>query len=82
MRIGLKQLASQGRRFGHRRLRLLSARQEGRINRKKLYRLYREERWPQRGLISRVDRSGARYLQARLLLEWAFIQADGAAVPT
>ncbi len=36
----------------------------------------------QRGLISRVDRSGARYLQARLLLEWAFIQADGAAVPT
>lgn len=49
MRTGLKELASQGRRFGHRRLRLLSARQEGRINRKKLYWLYREERWPQTG---------------------------------
>jgi HTH-like domain len=40
----LKELASQRRRFGYRRLGLLLARQGVRINRKKLYRLYKEER--------------------------------------
>src|SRR5207253_2832638 len=44
LRARLKELASQRRRFGYRRLGLLLARQGVRINRKKLYRLYREER--------------------------------------
>ncbi|MBN9597823.1 MAG: IS3 family transposase [Afipia sp.] len=44
LRIKLKELASQRRRFGYRRLGLLLARQGIRINHKKLYRLYREER--------------------------------------
>jgi len=44
LRTRLKELASQRRRFGYRRLGLLLARQGVRINRKKLYRLYREER--------------------------------------
>lgn len=44
LRTQLKELASQRRRFGYRRLGLLLARQGGRINHKKLYRLYREER--------------------------------------
>ena len=41
LRARLKELASQRRRFGYRRLGLLLARQGVRINRKKLYRLYR-----------------------------------------
>ena len=44
LRARLKELASQRRRFGYRRLGLLLARQGVRINRKKLYRLYKEER--------------------------------------
>ena len=44
LRKRLKELASQRRRFGYRRLGLLLARQGVRINHKKLYRLYREER--------------------------------------
>jgi putative transposase len=44
LRTRLKELASQRRRFGYRRLGLLLARQGVRINRKKLYRLYKEER--------------------------------------
>ena len=44
LRIRLKGLASQRRRFGYRRLGLLLARQGVRINHKKLYRLYKEER--------------------------------------
>jgi putative transposase len=44
LRVRLKELASQRRRFGYRRLGLLLARQGIRINRKKLYRLYKEER--------------------------------------
>jgi putative transposase len=44
LRIRLKELASQRRRFGYRRLGLLLARQGARINHKKLYRLYKEER--------------------------------------
>jgi putative transposase len=41
---GLRELASQRRRFGYRRLGLLLARQGIRLNHKKLYRLYKEER--------------------------------------
>jgi hypothetical protein len=44
LRVRLKELASQRRRFGYRRLGLLLARQGIRINRKKLYRLYKDER--------------------------------------
>jgi transposase-like protein len=44
LRARLKELASQRRRFGYRRLGLLLARQGIRINRKKLYRLYKEAR--------------------------------------
>src|SRR6185312_11359117 len=44
LRIKLKELASQRRRFGYRRLGLLLARQGIRLNHKKLYRLYKEER--------------------------------------
>jgi putative transposase len=44
LRATLRDLASQRRRFGYRRLGLLLARQGVRINHKKLYRLYREER--------------------------------------
>ncbi|EFI49944.1 Integrase catalytic region [Afipia sp. 1NLS2] len=44
LRIKLRELASQRRRFGYRRLGLLLARQGIRINHKKLYRIYREER--------------------------------------
>ena len=44
VRTHIRELASQRRRFGYRRLGLLLARQGVRINRKKLYRLYKEER--------------------------------------
>ena len=44
LRSKLKKLASQRRRFGYRRLGLLLVRQGIKINHKKLYRLYREER--------------------------------------
>lgn len=44
LRTRLKELASQCRRFGCRRLGLLLARQGVRINHKKLYRFYKEER--------------------------------------
>ena len=44
LRTRLKELASQRRRFGYRRLGLLLARQGVQINHKKLYRLYKEER--------------------------------------
>jgi putative transposase len=44
LRTRLKELASQRRRFGYRRLGLLLARQGVRVNPKKLYRLYREGR--------------------------------------
>lgn len=44
LRRRLRELASQRRRFGYRRLHLLLERQGVRINWKKLYRLYREER--------------------------------------
>ena len=44
LRQRLKDLASQRRRFGYRRLHLLLRREGLVLNRKKLYRLYREER--------------------------------------
>src|SRR6185295_10555183 len=44
LRARLKELASQRRRFGYRRLGLLLARQGIKLNAKKLYRLYKEER--------------------------------------
>jgi putative transposase len=44
LRGKLRELASQRRRFGYRRLGLLLARQGIRLNHKKLYRLYKEER--------------------------------------
>ena len=44
VRAKLKELASQRRRFGYRRLWLMLRRQGIRLNRKKLYRLYKEER--------------------------------------
>ncbi len=44
LRSRLRELASQRRRFGYRRLGLLLARQGIRLNHKKLYRLYKEER--------------------------------------
>lgn len=44
LQIKLKELASQRRRFGYRRLGRLLARQGIRLNHKKLYRLYKEER--------------------------------------
>ena len=44
LRLRLRELASQRRRFGYRRLHLLLKREGVWINWKKLYRLYREER--------------------------------------
>jgi len=44
LRATLRELASQRRRFGYRRLWLVLKRQGIRLNRKKLYRLYKEER--------------------------------------
>jgi putative transposase len=44
LRIRLRELASQRRRFGYRRLGLMLKRQGIKLNRKKLYRLYKEER--------------------------------------
>jgi putative transposase len=44
LRSKLRELALQRRRFGYRRLGLLLARQGIKLNHKKLYRLYREER--------------------------------------
>lgn len=44
IRDRLRTLAAERRRFGYRRLHILLAREGMRLNRKKLYRLYREER--------------------------------------
>jgi putative transposase len=44
IRERLRALASERRRFGYRRLHILLAREGMRVNRKKLYRLYREEK--------------------------------------
>src|SRR6202012_1872184 len=44
LRVRLKVLASERRRFGYRRLHILLKREGVRLNHKKLFRLYREER--------------------------------------
>ncbi len=44
LRVRLRELASQRRRFGYRRLQILLRREGTRVNHKKLRRLYREER--------------------------------------
>ena len=44
IRKRLRELAEQRRRFGYRRLHILLAREGIRLNHKKLYRIYREER--------------------------------------
>ena len=49
LRKRLRELASQRRRFGYRRLGLMLKRQGIKLNRKKLYRLYKEERLTARG---------------------------------
>ena len=60
LRARLKELAPQRRRFGYRSLGLLLARQGVRINRKKLYRLYKEERLTVRKRGGRKRALGAR----------------------
>jgi putative transposase len=44
LRVRLKELAQQRRRFGYRRLHILLRREGIELNHKKLFRLYREER--------------------------------------
>ncbi len=44
LRARLKELAAERRRFGYRRLQLLLEREGFRVNHKKVYRIYREER--------------------------------------
>lgn len=44
LRERLRELANQRRRFGYRRLHILLEREGRRVNHKKLFRLYREER--------------------------------------
>jgi len=60
LRLRLRELASQRRRFGYRRLHLLLEREGVRINWKKLYRLYREERLTVRKRGGRKRALGAR----------------------
>ena len=43
LRVRMKELASERRRFGYRRFHILLKREGWKLNRKKLYRLYREE---------------------------------------
>ena len=62
IRKRLRELAEQRRRFGYRRLHILLAREGIRLNHKKLYRIYREER-----LTVRKRALGTR---APLLLPW------------
>ena len=60
LRERLKALASERRRFGYRRLYLLLRRQGLRVNHKKLYRLYREERLTDRKRGGRKRALGSR----------------------
>jgi putative transposase len=60
LRQRLRELASQRRRFGYRRLHLLLEREGVRINWKKLYRLYREEKLT-------VRKRPSRHLQGKCL---------------
>ncbi len=63
----LRELAMQRRRFGYRRLHILLAREGIRLNHKKLYRIYREERLMVR---RRGGRKRALGTRAPLLLPW------------
>jgi putative transposase len=56
LRIRLRELASQRRRFGYRRLGLMLKRQGIKLNHKKLYRLYKEERLVASGHLARGHR--------------------------
>jgi putative transposase len=71
LRARLKELASQRRRFGYRRLGLLLARQGVRINHKKLYRLYREERLLVRKRGGRKRALGTRAIPQDQNLRWS-----------
>ena len=65
IRKRLRELAEQRRRFGYRRLHILLAREGIRLNHKKLYRIYREERLTVR---KRGGRKRALGTRAALLL--------------
>ena len=67
IRKRLRELAEQRRRFGYRRLHILLAREGIRLNHKKLYRIYREERLTVR---KRGGRKRALGTRAPLLLAW------------
>ena len=67
IRKRLRELAEQRRRFGYRRLHILLAREGIRLNHKKLYRIYREERLTVR---KRGGRKRALGTRAPLLLPW------------
>ena len=67
IRRRLRELAAQRRRFGYRRLHILLAREGIRLNHKKLYRIYREERLMVR---RRGGRKRALGTRAPLLLPW------------
>ena len=67
IRKRLRELAEQRRRFGYRRLHILLAREGIRLNHKKLYRSYREERLTVR---KRGGRKRALGTRAPLLLPW------------
>lgn len=60
LRIRLRELANERRRFGYRRLGILLAREGFEVNHKKLFRIYREE-----GLAMRRRRSRKRALGTR-----------------
>ena len=64
LRKQLRELASQRRRFGYRRLGLMLERQGIKLNRKKLYRLYKEERLTVRKRGGRKRALGTRALMA------------------
>ena len=65
----LRELASQRRRFGYRRMGLLLARQGVGINHTKLYRLYREERFSMRKRGGRKRALGTR-AQVAIPQDW------------
>ena len=67
IRKRLRELAEQRRRFGYRRLHILLAREGIRLNHKKLYRIYREERLT---VSKRGGRKRALGTRAPLLLPW------------
>jgi putative transposase len=56
----LRELAAQRRRFGYRRLHILLAREGIRLNHKRLFRIYREERLTVRRRGGRKRASGTR----------------------